>query len=56
MVFLSDRFVVRTDAVFSLWKIGTPPGFSDPDRGLEAVEKSEWVSGLHLTVSSSIRF
>lgn len=53
---LTERLALRGDAVFSLWKIATPPGFSDPDRNFESVEKSEWVSGLHLTLSAVIRF
>lgn len=55
-LFLSDRIVARGDALFSLYKIDTPPGFSDPARGFEAVEEGEWVSGLHLTFSLGYRF
>jgi hypothetical protein len=55
-VYLTDRLALRGDGIFSLWKINTPPGFSDPDRGIESVEESEWVSALHLTVSAVIRF
>lgn len=55
-LYLTSRLALRGDAVFSLWKIGTPPGFSDPDRGFTSVEESEWVSGLHLTLSAVIRF
>lgn len=54
--FVSDRVALRGDAVFSLWKIDTPPGFSSADRGFTSVEQSEWVSGLHLTVATMIRF
>ncbi|MDP2957552.1 MAG: hypothetical protein Q8N53_14095 [Longimicrobiales bacterium] len=53
---LTDRLALRGDAIFSLWKIGTPPGFSDPDRGFASVEESEWVRGLHLTLSVVIRY
>ena len=55
-VFLTDRLALRGDAVFSLWKLDTPPGFSDPTRGFTDVEQSEWVSGRHLTLSAVIRF
>lgn len=55
-LFLSDRLVLRGDGLFSLNKIDTPPGFSDPDRGFEAVEEGEWVSGLTLTFSLGYRF
>lgn len=54
--FLTERLALRGDAVFSLWKIDTPPGFSDPDLGIAGVEKSEWVSALHFSVSAVIRF
>ena len=54
--FLTDRLVVRGDANFSLFKVETPPGFSDPDRDFEDVEESEWVGGLLLTLSAAIRF
>jgi hypothetical protein len=55
-LYLTDRLALRGDAIFSLWKIKTPPGFSNPDRGIESVQESEWVSALHLTVSAVIRF
>jgi hypothetical protein len=55
-LFVTDRLALRGDAVFSLWKIDTPPGFSAPARGFTSVEQSEWVSGLHLTLSAVIRF
>jgi hypothetical protein len=55
-LFLSDRLTLRADGIFSLWKLSTPPGFSDPERGFEAVEESEWVSGLHLSLTAAIRF
>lgn len=54
--FLTDRLALRGDAVFSLWKISTPPGFSSPERGFASVEKAEWVSGRHLTLAAVIRF
>lgn len=55
-VFLNERIALRGDGVFSLWKLETPPGFSDPERGFESVEESQWVNGLHLTLSTVIRF
>jgi hypothetical protein len=55
-LFLSDRLVLRADGNFSLWKLDTPPGFSDPERGFEAVEESEWVSGLHVSLTLAIHF
>lgn len=54
--YLTDRLVLRGDALFSLWKIDTPPGFSDPTLGILNVEKSEWASALSLTLSAAIRY
>lgn len=54
--FVTERIALRGDAVFSLWKVDTPPGFSDQSRGFTAVEKSEWVSGRHLTLAAVIRY
>lgn len=55
-LYLTDRIALRGDAIFSLWKIKTPPGFSDPERNIDSVAEGEWVSALHLTVSAVIRF
>ncbi len=55
-VSLTERLALRADGVFSLWKLKTPPGFSDPERGFEAVEESQWVKGLHLSLSAVVRF
>ena len=54
--FFSDRFALRTDALFSLWKLRTPPGFSDPARGFEGVAESEWASGLSILMSLLFRW
>lgn len=53
---VTERVALRGDAVFSLWKIKTPPGFTDPNRGYTSVEKGEWVRGLHLTLAAVIRY
>lgn len=55
-VFVSERLELRGDGVFSLWKLGTPPGFSDPERGFLSVEESEWVGGFHATLTFFYRF
>ena len=55
-LFVSERFTLRTDGVFSIWKIETPPGFSNPLRGFRAVEESEWVRGLSIVVSVLLRW
>ena len=54
--FVTDRFGVRTDALFSLWKLKTPPGFSDPARPFVNVEESEWARGLSFTISGLWRW
>lgn len=54
--FVTDRIAVRADAIFSLWKIGTPPGFSDVERGFEGVEDSEWIDGQTFTVALLYRW
>ncbi len=54
--FITDRLVLRGDANFSLFKVETPPGFSEAERGFENVEESEWVGGLLLTLAAAIRF
>ena len=53
---LTDRLAVRGDAIFSLWKIGTPPGFTDAERGFANVERKEWTSGRHLSLSVAYRY
>lgn len=52
--FATRRFALRLDGTFSLWKVGTPPGFSERD--FEAVEQGEWLRSLGLTVSTLIRW
>jgi hypothetical protein len=54
--YLSDHLALRGDGLFSLSRLGTPPGFSDSARGFEGVEKAEWVSGLGFTVTALIRW
>jgi len=54
--FVSDRFAVRTDGTFSLWRLKTPPGFSDTDRAFDSVEDREWVRGLSISVSLLYRW
>jgi hypothetical protein len=49
--YLTDRFTLRGDGVFSLWKIDTPPGYADPDRDFQDVGGGEWLLGRAVTVS-----
>jgi hypothetical protein len=53
---VSHRLAFRGDALFSLWKLKTPPGFTDPTLGFVSVAKSEWANGYQLTLSTVIRF
>jgi hypothetical protein len=53
---LSDRLALRGDALFSLWKVKTPPGFSSPARGFADVEEGEWTSGRHLALTLVYRY
>lgn len=54
--FLSDRVVVRGDALLNLWKLDIPRGWRDPARELGPVGEGEWVSGPLLTVGIGYRF
>ncbi len=54
--FATDRFGLRTDGTFSLWKLHTPSGFGDPLLGLGAVPQGEWVRAFSLTASLFYRW
>ena len=54
--FITDRIAARLDGVFSLWKIDTPPGFSEPERGFENVADGEWVAGQTVSVTLLYRW
>lgn len=54
--FLTDGFALRGDGTFSLWRLSTPPGFSDTDRGFDSVDDREWVRGLSATISLLYRW
>lgn len=53
---LTSRLALRGDAVFSLWKIRTPSGYSNPARNFANVERGEWTGGRHLTLSMVYRY
>jgi hypothetical protein len=55
-LFVSETFAIRTDGTFSLWRLKTPPGFSDSDRPFGAVEDREWVRGISISVSLLYRW
>ena len=54
--YLSDHIALRGDGLFSLSRLGTPPGFSDSARGFVGVEKAEWVQGLSFAVTALFRW
>lgn len=54
--FLAERWVVRSDAYVTLYQLGVPPGYSDPDRSFENVAEKEWVNAGALTVGVSWLF
>lgn len=54
--FITDALAVRLDGVFSLWKLDTPPGFSEPDRAFENVADGEWVAGQTLSLTLLYRW
>jgi len=54
--FVSERIALRADGAFSLWKVDTPPGFSDPDRGFLGVSEGEWLGGTAFTVALLYRW
>ena len=54
--FVTDRIALRGDGQFSLWKLNTPPGFSDPLRGLANVPEGEWLWGTSFTIALLYRW
>ena len=54
--FVTDRVALRTDGVFSLWQLDTPPGFGGTLYGFEDVAENEWVRALSLTATLMFRW
>jgi len=55
-LYVMDHLAVRTDGTFALWRLKTPPGFSDTDRPFTGVENREWVRSLGISVSLLYRW
>jgi len=55
-IFPSDRVAIRLDGSVLLWRLNTPTGFGEPEKGLEGVTEREWVRGLGVTLGVAIRF
>ena len=54
--YLTQRFTVRGEGTFSLWKIDTPPGYTTPERDFTGVPDGEWLRGLGLSVALMYRW
>ncbi len=52
----SDRWAFRGDFTLNLWKIDTPDGYFEEDRGLESAPEGEWVSGIGFALGVAFRF
>ncbi len=53
---VNDRATVRLEGLINLWKLSTPDGFQDPERGFEAVPESEWANARGVTLSFTWRW
>ncbi len=54
--FPSERFMIRYDMGLTLWQIETPRGYESPVRNFVGVDKSEWTSGVYITLGAAWRF
>lgn len=57
-IFLTNRLAARVEGGLLLYQLGTPSGYSNPDRNLDLgeVPEDEWVSGTHLSIGLSFLF
>jgi hypothetical protein len=55
-VILGRKFTLRLDASLLLYQLGTPSGFSEPERNLGNVPENEWVAARGFTVGLAYRF
>ena len=51
-----ERILVRAEYGLVLWRLKTPPGYSDPERAFKGVDEKEWVSGPSYTLGIAFRF
>lgn len=54
--FVTDRFTLRGDGIFSLWKVDTPPGYADPARGFLGVGEGEWLQATSFQIALLYRW
>lgn len=53
---LTDRLTLRSELLMNLYKLDTPDGFQDPERGFEAVPDSEWTSARGISLALTWRW
>ena len=53
---LTERFAIRTDLAVNMYRLNTPSGFSEPDRGFTGVAESEWVNARTLSIGLAYLF
>lgn len=53
---LGDHWAVRAEAGLLLYRIGTPPGYSEPELNLGSVGQDEWVNAPTFGISLGYRF
>lgn len=53
---LGDHWTVRAEAGVLLYRIGTPPGYSEPELDLGNVGQDEWVNAPTFGISLGYRF
>ena len=51
-----ERLTLRVETSLSLWKLGTPVGFSDVEEDLEVFVRQEWIGVGSLVFGASYRF
>jgi hypothetical protein len=54
--FLTDHWIVRTDALLHVWTLDAPEGFQDVSRGFGEVGASEWVNASSVSFGAAYRF
>jgi hypothetical protein len=54
--YTGSRFFFRADTHLFIWRLKTPQGYFDTERGFEGVEEKEWASGPSVSIGFGIRF
>jgi len=53
---VKERWSLRADGTLTLYRIDTPDGFREAERGFEGVEEREWIGAAGLSVGLSYHF